>query len=65
MKFIVYCTENERQWLSGYRMVISILVAHPCDRMADWELWLTASTQLHKRVSYHISQTRKGSKFKI
>lgn len=65
MKFIAYCTEHERQWLSGYRIVISILVAHPWDCMAYWELWLNASTRLHKRVSYHISQTRKGSKFKI
>ena len=28
----------------GYRIVISVLVVYPCDHMADWEVWLAATT---------------------
>lgn len=34
-------------------MVVSVLVVYPCDRLADWELWL-ATAQHHNWVSYCI-----------
>lgn len=38
-------TESETEVLSGYRVVLSVLVAYPGDDVADQELWLTAAVQ--------------------
>lgn len=38
-------------WVQNGCMCIS---DHSCNPVADWELWLTAATQYHKRVLYHI-----------
>jgi len=37
-------------------MVVSVLVIyhHDCERVADWELWLTATVHHHERVSHCI-----------
>ena len=35
-------------------MVISVSGFYSHDLMADWELWLAAAVQCHKRVSYYI-----------
>ena len=42
------------EWLSGYRVVVSVSVTDPCDHWADREPRLTATVQHHKRVLYHI-----------
>ena len=36
------------------RMVINVLIVHPRDHMADWQLQPTATGQHHERVSDHI-----------
>ena len=36
-------------------MVISVFVVYLDDRMADWELWLTAIAQHQERGLYHTS----------
>ena len=55
MSFTRYCNKSEN--LNGYmgnRMIVNVLVVYPCDCMADWELWLAAAAQHHKRVSCGI-----------
>ena len=37
----------------GSRMAVSVSAVDIHDRVADWELWLTAAAQHH--VSYHVS----------
>lgn len=46
-------------------MATSVSVAYPHEPVADWELWLTASAQQHRRVSYWYHQLRKGSDVKV
>ena len=36
-------------------MKVVLLAVYPGDDVADWELWLDASVQHHKRASYSIS----------
>ena len=36
------------------RIVVSLSVVYPRDHVADWELWLAASAQHHKRVLHCI-----------
>ena len=36
-------------------MVVRISGVHPCNPLADWELWLTAPAQHHKTAPYHMS----------
>lgn len=50
MHFIPYCR---------------VLVVHPSDRLAEWALWLIATAQHHKRVSYRILLDLEKIKFKI
>ena len=40
-------------------MVLTILVVGPCDHVADWELWVTASVQHHESVVLHITSPGK------
>ena len=35
----------ENRWLSGYRMVVSVLVVYPCDAVTDWELQCAVTAQ--------------------
>ena len=37
------------------RMVISLLLVYPGDRVIDWELRLPAAAQHHERVLYRVS----------
>lgn len=62
---IEYCTETEKQGLCGYKMDISVSVNEPCYVMAHWELWLAATAQHLKRVSYEISLAWEEIKLKI
>ena len=39
----------------GSRMAVSVSAVDIHDRVADWELWLTAAVQHHQRLLYHIS----------
>lgn len=34
-------------------MVHAVSVVHPGDGRADWELWLAAAAQHHKRILYY------------
>lgn len=52
MQSIEYCTESEKKWLYGDRMVSGVLFIHPYDSMANWEPWVAASAQYHDRVLY-------------
>ena len=36
-------------------MLVRISGVHPCNLLADWELWLTAPAQHHKTAPYHMS----------
>ena len=47
----------KNRMVGGYRMVVSILVVYP-----DWDLWLTAAAQHHKRVTYQISLAQENIK---
>lgn len=42
-----------------------VLVVHPQDHVADWELWVSAATQHHNRTSCQISQLGKRPRFKV
>lgn len=44
-------------------MVGNVSVTYPHDGKADWELGLTAFTQLHERISYHIELIWEKNKF--
>ena len=33
-------------------MLVRISGVHPCNLLADWELWLTAAAQHHKMAPY-------------
>ena len=48
MYFIDYCTESGKkkkntEWLSEYRIGVSVWIVNPCDHEAAQELWLTTS----------------------
>ena len=66
MLFIEYSTGSEKiKWLSGYRMVLSILVFYLQDNVADWELPLPNITR-EDHTTYHQSRGKNhNSKFKI
>lgn len=35
-------------------MALSVLVVHPCDCVAHWDLWLAVTAQHLERASHHI-----------
>ena len=55
MSFTDYCTESEKQWLFGFRLVVSASAIYPRDRVADWEPGLTAAAQHCERIVLHIT----------
>ena len=64
MLFMEYSTGSEKiKWLSGYRMVLSILVFYLQDNVADWELPLPNITR-EDHTTYHQSRGKK-SQFKV
>lgn len=42
MEFIEYCMKVKTT------MVVIVLVVHPCEGLAGWELWLAATAQHHE-----------------
>lgn len=50
----------KNKMVASYRMIVIVSVLDPCDRMADWELRATATTQGYKRGSYSISIASPG-----
>ena len=59
MLFMEYSTGSEKiKWLSGYRMVLSILVFYLQDNVADWELPLPNITR-EDHTTYHQSRGKK------
>ena len=62
MLFMEYSTGSEKiKWLSGYRMVLSILVFYLQDNVADWELPAPCITS----IILHVTRLgkNKNSKF--
>lgn len=46
----------------GSRMAVSVSAVDIHDRVADWELWLTATAQYGEKVSYLISLAQEKMK---
>lgn len=44
--------EVKTEWLYGYTMAVSVLFAHLCGHVADWELWFETAVQITKE--YHM-----------
>lgn len=47
---------------TGTEWLLSVLVVHSLDHVADWKLQLAATAQ-HMKVSYHISLAQEKIKF--
>lgn len=67
MKFTEYCTENEKQQLYVYKIILSVPVVSCHDGAADRERLLTATDQHHQRTVLHTASLGKdqNSKFKM
>lgn len=55
MCFIEQCTESDPEWLSGYRMAVSVLVFKCRGCVAGRELRVTGAAQHHEGGSDRVS----------
>lgn len=57
MEFTEYHTEHEKQWLHGYRIIVSVVYTH--DHGAEWALWLLPVPSIRREYALSTSSLGK------